>query len=542
MDCLVISYSPPNQNRERKQFLDQAHNNGPGFGNYLRINFANYFDEMILPNNLASMAKLASEDKKPITNEHGYFDYDDINYYSSWKLPLLGGLYIYQYLKGLSFDVKFIRHVRFDKELLDSYLDTGPKVIAISTTLILHPLDIGELVKYCREGCPDAFIVLGGMTIVTDYLAKNKSASQFRIYQVDAVIADSIGAKTLGKVVDGVINKKDISSIPNLILFKGKEIYQTPSQEEAFDYNKDHMNWDLVENDIIGRITWVQTQKSCPLRCSFCSAPAIEGPSNKADLSVVEHELTILQKKGVKYLLFVDDTFNLPKKRFSQLLALLKKFDFKWYSYIRCDFLDSQQVIDMKLSGCLGVYLGIESANAEILTNMVKDSSVDAIARGVALLASQNISMYGSFIVGFPGETESSIEDTKNFIETSGINYYALKAFYYDHTTPIHKSRSSFGLSGNRFRWKHDTMTGEQAFLAIENLIKEIKLPVVPQYSGELWEMGYFSERGFSEKQVHSIYSYYNEILKAGLSTADGSKIQEQIFSRFVQEFRGWKV
>ena len=85
----------------------------------------------------------------------------DLNIYSTFKVPMLGGLFLYQFLRALSFDVELIRHAQLEQEKFEKLLSQGPKVIAISTTLILNPLDIAEVVKTCREKSPDSFIDKG---------------------------------------------------------------------------------------------------------------------------------------------------------------------------------------------------------------------------------------------------------------------------------------------------------------------------------------------------------------------------------------------
>ena len=536
MDGLIVSYSEPSRNRERHQFYDGLSQTGSGWGRFLHLNYVNYNNDIMLPNHLASIAKLTRDNGKVKKNNDGHFYESDIATYSAWKIPLLGGIFLYQYLKKLSLDVGIIQHVQLEQEAFDTFLRKSPKVIAISTTLLLNPMDILGLVAYCRSMSPESFIVLGGMSVWNSYLSNKDNPSLFKLYKADAVVLDAKGFKTLGLVVQHIKHRKSLTGIPNLILYKGNSVKVTHRQAEEFDFKKDAIDWDLVDDHLIDRISLVRTQISCPFSCSFCSYPVTQGAVIKTEMDSFEAELQVLEKRGVKYLLFVDDTFNVPKNRFKQLMTILKKYDFHWYAFIRCQFLDKELAIDMEESGCSGVYLGIESANKDILKAMNKRATPNDYKKGVALMKKHNIVTYASFIIGFPGETEDTIQDTKNFIETSGIDFYNVKIFYYEHSTPISNSSMGLGLVGQGMNWTHNTMTSVEAFEHTERLIMDVNnVPYVPQHSGEIWEIAYFRDQGFSHQDLHMLYSNYTKMLKDGLSGSPNKiKNQNKLFQELV--------
>ncbi len=503
----------------------------------MHSNYINFQNDIMLPNHLASLAKLERERGTVTKNDEGHFSEKDITVYSAWKIPLLGGLYLYQYLKSLGFDARIIQHVQFEQEQLDRYLSQAPKVIGISTTLLLNPMDIADLVRYCRQKSPTSLIVLGGMSIWNNYLANKDNPDVFKSYRADVAVIDPKGLKTLGKIVGAVIKKESLLDIPNLILYTEKVTRVTKLLREEYDFIKDGIRWDLIDTNLTGKITLLRTQISCPFSCSFCSYPTSQGPVVKTELASFEAELKVLQKRGVRYLLFVDDTFNVPPHRFKEMLEILKNYDFKWYAFIRCQYLDEEQVIDMRKSGCAGAYLGIESANKDILKTMNKKATADDYMRGVKWLKSQGITTYASFIVGFPGETAESVQDTIRFIETSGVDFYNVKIFYYDHTTPIASRASEFGLTGQGMSWTHNTMTSSEAFNYSEMIIKTIKnVPYIPQHSGEIWEIAYFHERGFTKENVRKLYMNFTRMIQDELNESpQREENQKKLFKELVE-------
>ena len=539
MDCLIISYSEPSRVRERNQFFHEPNKEGSGWGRFLHLNYIPYEGDIVLPNQLASIASRLRSSGKIEKSEDGFFKMSDISRYSAWKIPPLGGLFLYQYLKGLHFDVGLVQHAQLERDRLDSLLNQEPKVIAVSTTLILNPIDIAALVQYCRSRSPKSFIVLGGQSIWSRYLSNPEHPNLFKSYRADAVVLDPKGFKTLGSIVAHIKSNKNLRDVPNLILYFKNDTESTASNPEKYNFKEDAISWGLIDDYLLDRVSLLRTAISCPFKCAFCSYPATQGLFMKSDLGVVEADLKALKDRGVKFLLFTDDTFNFPKKRFEKLLSSLAKHDFSWYAFIRCQYLDEQVVKRMKESGCAGAYLGLESANEKILRAMNKKASVEDYRKGVELLASEEITTLASFVVGFPGETDASVEDTKEFIRNSGIDYYNVKIFYYEHCAPVFNSRSKLNLTGQGMNWSHDTMSSPEAFEKTEAFIRDLEeVPYIPQHSGEIWEIAHFREQGIPDHAIYLLYRHFTEMLRKSLGESSVRSLNtERVLSELGKYF-----
>jgi p-methyltransferase len=107
------------------------------------------------------------------------------------------------------------------------------------------------------------------------------------------------------------------------------------------------------------------------------------------------------------------------------------------------------------------------------------------------LASDEGIVTCGSFLIGFPGETDDTVEQTQEFIERSGLQYYFIQPFYYLHHTPVHKNAEKYGLTGNGLLWSHDTMEAPAATAHVNRLFREIEgaIWVNPDYT--LWEIAY---------------------------------------------------
>ena len=142
---------------------------------------------------------------------------------------------------------------------------------------------------------------------------------------------------------------------------------------------------------------------------------------------------------GVRNLVFIDDTFNVPFPRFKDICRLMirKNYHFDWFSYFRCSNSDEEAIELMAESGCKDVFLGIESGSPTILANMNKSATVEKYAKGIEMLRRHDILTFGSFIIGFSGETDETVAETTDFIRATKPDYYRAQMWYCEPGTPM---------------------------------------------------------------------------------------------------------
>lgn len=554
--CLIIGAAEHDRDNERQTLLQSTNGkHNDNWARFLRLNYVEYGGDVLMSHQLASIAYWAG--RRPLEREDGTFRYEDVSTLSSWRTPLLGGMFVYQYLRERGFDVDLVQHVQLQAARLAEALRAEPEVIAISTTLITSPAEMRAIVRSCRRASPSSFIILGGMSIWNQFQAKKADYDQqvqqeghagnetgnflsgFGFLGADALVVDPYGVETLAEILRRIRAGAGLAGVPNTVLFaKGVAVSSLDRKGESSDGNKMRMNWDLIEDEHLGNVVNIRTQISCPFRCSFCSYPSTQGPVIKGEVEVFERELKALVRRGVQRLMIIDDTFNVPPKRFVEIMEVLAKYDVGWYAFVRCQFLKKEQVELMKASGACGVYLGLESVDSDTLRRMNKQATPDDFRRGIDLLAAKDISTYASFIVGFPGDTLDTVVKIKDFVENSGLDYYNLKPFWYDHSTPISQRAEEFGLTGQGYNWKHATMDVAQAYEIIEDLILETKARYVGLHSGELWEIGQLGARGLSKSQINAVFDAHAAMLRQDLGRSATPGKKEQVFTELVSKLR----
>lgn len=257
---------------------------------------------------------------------------------------------------------------------------------------------------------------------------------------------------------------------------------------------------------MIGRTASTRTARSCAFSCAFCDYPERAGALTLADIDTVEREMEELAALGVNRVAFIDDTFNVPMRRFKDLCRMLVRRDFgiEWFSYFRCGHAREPEVYDlMHDSGCRGVLLGIESGDDQVLLNMDKRATTAHYRYGIEQLKARGIFTHASFVVGFPGESPQTVRNTIDFLNEAGPDTFAVNHWYYMQSTPIHGRASQFELTGSGHTWSHCSMNSRQALDAADEMFYSVHNAAWMPVTGlDFWGVPYLLGKGMSPAQI----------------------------------------
>jgi len=160
--------------------------------------------------------------------------------------------------------------------------------------------------------------------------------------------------------------------------------------------------------------TAAQTSRGCYARCTFCTVPYFSGRTwrVRSAESVVD-EMEILSEK-YKTIWFRDETFTFSKKRVRDICRLIRErnLDVFWICNARVGTINKDLLKLMKHAGLEVLKFGVESGNQLILDKIRKDVTVEEIHRNFRWCSELGIKTHAHFILGCPGETEETLEDT----------------------------------------------------------------------------------------------------------------------------------
>ncbi len=490
---------------------------------YLKLN-GRFMDILDLMNYLKNGRRLPRLDSSNI-NE----------FYSLATSVTHNGIYLYQYLLRAGFYPLVVQNYALAP--MDRILTEETLAVCISSNFILMN-EIKEMAHQIKSLAPHVHVIAGGM-LVKKILNAGEGLPEdaLRYYSsfspaLDAFVIEAQGEKTLARLLSVLQKGGDPASVPNLGLFdQDGRIFFTPREPEEIHMDETAINWEKIPRQYLAEVLPVNTSRGCYYRCKFCTYHWLFPRVNYKSVEVLREELRSIENLGfVRHVRFTDDNFTANPRRLEKVLEMImaEGFSFSWSCFARAGALDGELVRLMKKAGCEFVDMGLESGSQKILDLMDKRLKKEEALEAIRILNQNGIWSRGSFIVGYPGETRETFEETLRFIDESGLPYYHPYLFYYSRNTLIHKERESFGLAGLGLVWRHNTMDAVEASSLIPRMIREIPNGFTDglTYIEEIYKL--LRGRGYSGDDIFELFRLKRE-LQLAVANGEASPLVDEI-------------
>jgi len=160
------------------------------------------------------------------------------------------------------------------------------------------------------------------------------------------------------------------------------------------------------------------TGRGCRSKCTFCLWPQTVGGHRYRTRSP-EHvlaEVALIRKyfPQVQEIFFDDDTFTDDAPRAEAIARGLGKMGVTWSCNAKAN-VSFETLKVLKDNGLRLLLVGYESGNQQILNNIKKGIRLDIARRFTRDCRTLGITIHGTFILGLPGETRETIEETINY-------------------------------------------------------------------------------------------------------------------------------
>jgi anaerobic magnesium-protoporphyrin IX monomethyl ester cyclase len=235
-------------------------------------------------------------------------------------------------------------------------------------------------------------------------------------------------------------------------------------------------DWSLAQHAHGRRfpLVYYESVRGCPYRCNFCNYPYLFDDTRfryKSAVRIADDWQRYVEESGAQFISCLDSLFTVPRQRLTALCEELirRNIEVKWICYARADDLAQSEIASMmKEAGAVQVQIGIESGDQRQLDNMDKQCSVESNLRALRNCRSVGLTSVISLIVGFPGETQETLERTYRFLEQSQPDFYFLATFStraYNVPVLNDRNRARFELrTQTQLRtvapyWQHATMS-----------------------------------------------------------------------------------
>ena len=339
--------------------------------------------------------------------------------------PPLGIAYIAAVLETDGVQVRIIDApaVEMDYETIKKEVESySPDIVAVTsvTPTVNSALKVTQISK---EACPNSIIVLGGYhpTFTYQELLKHD--------YIDIIVLGE-GEYTMLELVQTIQKGGDLRKVRGI----ASKNYKTPARPviedlDSIPFPARHLlpMEDYKIMNMKFSIGTLISGRGCPYHCSFCASSAMHGQKLRlrSSESVVDEMEHLMDDHKAEMIAFMDDTFTLNKKRVYDICDGIEErgLDNYWGCTARVDTISEDLLKRMMDAGCITLFLGVESADQQSLDMINKKVTINKIKKTFELTKRHGVRTIASVVLGMPGDTRKSIENTIQFVKNLEPNY-----------------------------------------------------------------------------------------------------------------------
>ena len=336
-----------------------------------------------------------------------------------------------------------------------------------------------ELSRRVKAACPDIKILVGG-----PHISSMGRETMERFTEFDLAVVGE-GETVLSQLLRTLDTGGDLADVPNVIYRDGGRVVQT--RKQSIRSPMDDLPapaWDLlpafpraytpaVYSYPRGPVGTIAASRGCPFHCKFCDTSTF-GATVRAYTpeKVFEQMVHLKERWGVNHVLFVDDLFVASARRTKELCRLIiqNRLKMTWTCSARVDCVKPDLLKIMKRAGCWEIEYGLESGSNDLLQKMEKYARVERGEQAVRWTHEAGIRTKGLFMLGYPGETPTSIALTKAYVKRLPMHVMNLTKFTPYPGSPVYqelygtKIRDDHWerMNGMNFVWAPDGITVDE--------------------------------------------------------------------------------
>jgi anaerobic magnesium-protoporphyrin IX monomethyl ester cyclase len=274
-----------------------------------------------------------------------------------------------------------------------------------------------DILRALRLAAPNAKVIAGGAAFGV------APEALFRDLGVDYAVAGD-GERASVALVDALSNGQTVRALPGLVRDRNGVVAFTPPGEDAdldsLPRPSLHRWIDLARYQRHGATIPIQTKRGCVYKCVYCTYRNVEGWGYRTrDPELVADEIEELRKKaGVRHFDFVDSTFNSPPGHAIQVCEAItrRKLDVHLDTTNFTPATASDELLGaMKVAGFRSLGITAESASDPVLEKLEKGFTAAKVREVAERVEKHGIKTLWIFLVGGPGETRQTVEETLSF-------------------------------------------------------------------------------------------------------------------------------
>jgi len=340
--------------------------------------------------------------------------------------PPLGVCYVAAAFEAAGAEVRIFDYVvsRSGPEKLRDQLDAFRPHVVGATSVTMNFSAAADLVSQVKAYAPYVVTLMGGPHVS---FAARQTLEQYP--GIDCIVMGE-GEATIADLYPRIHDPDSWDEVPGITFRAAGRITTTQARAPIEDLDSLPMPARhllcLSRYQALGYPVSIITSRGCPNRCIFCQGRRMVGSRVRlrSCRSVVD-EMESLVGMGFTRINIADDLFTSRKQRVLEVCDLMRRrgLSLAWTAFSRVNTVDGEMLRAMRAAGCDCISFGIESGNAEMLQRIRKGITLEQARRAVALCKEAGILAHASFMVGLPGETPETLEQTDRFAKSLGILY-----------------------------------------------------------------------------------------------------------------------
>jgi anaerobic magnesium-protoporphyrin IX monomethyl ester cyclase len=226
---------------------------------------------------------------------------------------------------------------------------------------------------------------------------------------------------------------------------------------EDFSFSHDSRSYEPYRSE--KTLTRIPTTKGCVARCTFCHR--WDKGIRFIPVPIVMDRIDyFIEKYNIGFIRMVDENFGSNKKWLLEFIAEIKKRDLLWsVGGMRVSTITSAMIGKMKDAGCASIFYGMETGSKKMLEVMEKVTTVEQNKNAVKWMAENDMFTVVQLILGMPGETQETVEETiefaNYFVEQSSKtdpNAFSINFAQALPGTPLYEAARAKGLIGQSLK------------------------------------------------------------------------------------------
>ncbi|MDY6903930.1 MAG: radical SAM protein [Thermodesulfobacteriota bacterium] len=342
--------------------------------------------------------------------------------------PPLGLAYLAAAMENAGATVKILDYVVYPysrNALEDAVKEFSPDMVGVTCVTMTYE-NAATIVRDTRQ-IGDILTVMGG-----PHVSMCPEETMAALPELD-IVAIGEGDDTIVRLATEVQGERRWSQVPGIVYRDGDDIIATPFTAYSVDVRALPMPsrhlLPLGRYKALNMPVSITTSRGCPFKCIFCVGRKMVGAKVRyRDPVKVVDELETLKQMNFGQVNIADDLFTSNRRHCMGVCdeMLKRNLSLKWSSFARVDLVTPEILKKMKEAGCTAVSFGVETANPDMLKTIKKGITIEQVLAAITACMDAGIYPHVSFILGLPGETMETLEETQAFgerLKAMGASY-----------------------------------------------------------------------------------------------------------------------